>query len=574
MTTTAPAVLAELAERYWQFERHEVPLNAVVAGAGSEDDPVLFRESADDHARRDAGAAALLAELSAIAIGPLAPQQRATHRLLQHELTGLREQFAALAHLRPSLFPVALDFSTVFWANSTSLADARDAELYVARLAGIAAALRDFQANLAAGHAQGMRYPAAVLQAATANTENLARADAPGLTPWHGPFVRSAATAGALAPARARADRLIAGELLPAMRAHADFMRALLQRGARADDLSCIQGPRGEAFYASQVRRFTTTGQDAQAIHELGQAEVARLAAAMEAVAAEAGYGGDVSGYRAFLAGDARFAAASADELRLQIESLCKRIDLLIPAYFARIPRITYGVKSMPAAGSEQMPPAYAQPSPADGSSPGVFWVSGLPAKCPSYLHPALALHEAWPGHLMHIALMQEDETLPAFRRYGAVKYSACIEGWALYCEALGEEMGLYTTPHVRFGRLEMEMWRALRLVVDTGIHLHGWTRGRAITAMQQHLTLPEVAIAGEVDRYAALPAQALGYQIGNLCLRGLRRRAESAHGASFQLRRFHTAVMSAGAVTLPVLEDLVGAWIDAGATELVAHAA
>jgi len=211
---------------------------------------------------------------------------------------------------------------------------------------------------------------------------------------------------------------------------------------------------------------------------------------------------------------------------------------------------------------SARMPPAYAQPSPADGSTAGIFWISGLPSKAPSYLHPAIVVHEAWPGHLMHLALLNEQTELPAFRRHGAVKYTACVEGWALYCESLAIEMGLYATPHEHYGRLELELWRAVRLVVDTGLHVHGWSREQALTYMSERLTLSRDTLEGEVDRYAALPGQALGYQIGNLQLRQLRQRAEAAMGARFQHRRFHTAVMSAGAVTLPVLDDLVSDWL------------
>ena len=162
----------------------------------------------------------------------------------------------------------------------------------------------------------------------------------------------------------------------------------------------------------------------------------------------------------------------------------------------------------------------------------------------------------------MHIALMNEQRGLPAFRRYGAVKYTACVEGWALYCELLGTEMGVYNTPHEHYGRLEMEMWRALRLVVDTGIHAKGWSREQAIAAMALHLTLSRETLEGEVDRCAALPAQALACQIGNLKQRELRRRAEDRLGSRFSHRGFHEAVMTAGAVTLPVLDDLVEDWL------------
>ena len=557
---TPSGALATLAERYWRFECQEMPLSAALAGAKL-DDAVLFRESPLDHARRDARAGELLVELQAIDAGALAGQELATHRLLQRELGGIRAQYAVQAYLRPSIFPVAMDFSTVFWANSTAISNAADAARYVERLASIPEGLRGFRESLAAGHAAGIRYPRVVLGAAVANTNGMLGA-APEASAWFGPFKRSAvAGSEALRPHAERALTFIADELQPALREHAAFMAGPLADGAR-DTLTCAQGPHGKELYCVLVQHFTTTPMAPEQVHTLGLAEVARIAGEIEAIAALAGYAGNVAGYRHFLATDPQFVAPSAEALRGQIESLCKRIDRRIPAYFGHIPRITYGVDSIPEAVSANMPPAYAQPSPPDGSAPGIFWVNGLPAKCPSYLHPALALHEAWPGHLMHLALLQEARDLPTFRRHGAVKYTACVEGWALYCETLGIEMGMYETPHQRYGQLEMEMWRAVRLVVDTGIHLHDWSREKAIACMSEHLTLSPETIAGEVDRYAALPAQALGYQIGNLALRGLRKKAQAQLGERFSHRNFHTAVMTAGAVTLPVLEDLVGDWL------------
>ena len=171
-------------------------------------------------------------------------------------------------------------------------------------------------------------------------------------------------------------------------------------------------------------------------------------------------------------------------------------------------------------------------------------------------------LHEAWPGHLMHMALMQEDTRLPAFRRHGSYHYHVMLEAWALYCESLGEEMGLYETPVQLYGRYESELWRALRLVVDTGIHWHGWTRDQAIDTMCASLVLPRDVIAAEVDRYIGWPGQALIYQIGNIELRNLRRRAEDELGDAFDLRSFHDAVLGAGPVTMPVLETQIESWI------------
>jgi uncharacterized protein (DUF885 family) len=568
----APQALAALAERYWAFECHELPLSAVLAGQTLQD-AVLFRESAADHQRRNTDAGHLLTQAEQIDTGPLNAQERATLALIKRELAGLRAQHAADSWQRPWLFPAGPDFTAMFWANSSSIGDAAAAALYVDRLAGLPAYLRDVQTNIEAGHARGYRYPRVVLHSAAANTRGILGA-APEASAWLSPFKRSAAAAQSGVQAQAeRALGVVRDALQPALQAWADFLESLVQRGAR-ESLSCVDGPAGAAYYCTWVQHFTSTTNDPEEVHALGLAEVARLEREIEAVAGDAGYAGNVSGYRAFLASDPQFVAPSRDALRESIEALCKRVDRRIPEFFGLIPRITYGVQSIPDAVSARMPPAYAQPSPADGTSAGIFWISGLPSKAPSYLHPALVVHEAWPGHLMHLALLNEQTALPAFRRYGAVKYTACVEGWALYCEMLGVEMGTYTTPHEHYGRLEMQMWRAVRLVVDTGIHWYGWSREQAVAYMAERLSLSRETIEGEVDRYAALPAQALGYQIGGLKFGELRQRAEAQLGARFKHRDFHAAVMSAGAVTLPVLDDLVSDWLQRQQTPEVPHAA
>ena len=320
----------------------------------------------------------------------------------------------------------------------------------------------------------------------------------------------------------------------------------------------------GHEFYGFWVRHFTTCGDlTPKAVHQLGLEQVERLEAEMAAVAAQSGFEGNVSGYRRFLRDEPSFYASTADELLVRVQALAKRIDGKIPSIIGHVPRATYTVQSIPAAAAGKLPLAYAQPNPADGSAAGTFWVSSLPERVPNYLHVSLTLHEAWPGHLMHIALMQEMATLPMFRRANFTKYSACLEGWAMYCEGLGHELGLYDTPHQHFGRLDMEMWRACRLVVDTGIHLEGWSRAQAIGYMAQRLTLALPAIEAEVDRYIAMPAQALGYMLGGLKFRELRQRAQQRLGERFNLRAYHDQLMAAGAVTLPVLEEVIDSWLE-----------
>jgi uncharacterized protein (DUF885 family) len=551
--------LADMANRFWQFECRQWPLTAALAGEIL-DDTVLFREAASDHDQRYVEAGHMLQELAGICSDEMSPQDRATYRLLQRELHGIRRYHDVDGHLRPSLFPAGIDFTTVFFANSTSIDDAATARRYLARLESIPGAIRDIQANLMAGHRKGIRYPRIVLDSAVSNIEGLTQGPAQA-TAWYGPFQRWTAADGAGQALGQRALAFIADRLVPAFQAHAAFLHGPLAMGALIGP-ACTDGPQGRDFYRMLVQHFTTIDVEPEAVHALGLREVERLQSEIEDLAAKAGFADDVTGYRRFLSTDPQFVAESKDALRADIERLCKRIDKCIPAFFGRIPRITYGVESIPETISAKVPGAYAQPNPADRSAPGIIWVSGIPAKCPSYLHVPLALHEGWPGHLMHIALMQEADSLPSFRRHGAIKYTAYVEGWALYCESLGVEMGLYETTHQHYGRVEMEQWRAVRLVVDTGIHWYGWSRETAIAYMAARLTLSRESIEGEVDRYAAMPAQALAYQIGNLKMRELRQHAQQTLGPRFKHRRFHEAVMCAGAVTLPVLEELIEDWL------------
>jgi uncharacterized protein (DUF885 family) len=559
-TDLNPELLA-LAERFWQFQRFEFPLTALLAGQPN-DDATLFREAPADHERRADAAGQMLADLARIPQSGLHLQDRITHRLLQRELDDLRSAFATLSHCKPWLLPAGPEFNTIYFANSTHIGGAAAAERYADRLATLPAYFEAIQACLRQGLALGVRYPRVVLDAALPNLQSAMSGPADA-SPWYGPFKRSpaAAQAGVLRAAQ-RAHSTIAQAIVPALQAlHGTLQNEVLPQARHT--VACQDDPQGAEFYAFWVRHFTTTATATpQAIHTLGLAEVARLEAEIAAVAQEAGFAGNVPGYRQWLAQDPQFLAPTADALRQQCEVVCKRIDAKLPGFFGRLPRMSYGVQSMPLAMAERMPPAYAQPNPADGSAAGTFWVSSLPDKAPSYMHVPLALHEGWPGHLMHIALMQEMTELPAFRRANFTKYSACLEGWALYCETLGIEMGLYDTPHQHYGRLDMEMWRACRLVVDTGLHAHGWSREQAVNYMLARLSLSRTTVEAEVDRYIALPAQALGYQVGNLKFRELRQRAEQQLGERFDRRAFHDQLMAAGPVTLPVLEEVVGDWI------------
>ena len=552
-------VLTDLAERFWAFQCEESPTIAIAAGVVT-DANQLLREAPADHERRAKWARAAQSELAAVDAAALAAQDRATYHLLDYEFRTLVEMVDSGAHLRPTLYPLGPEFTLIYWANSTALATAADARRYLDRLAATSASFATVQESLARGIAADMVYPRLVVERAIAQVRGQMSMPVEE-NAFYGPLARIAGRGGMMADLAKEGRAVVEDMVKPAFLAYADYLEAEILPVAR-DSLACIDDVDGERLYAYHIGQFTTLDSSPSDIHALGLAEVERIKGEMLGVAADAGFPDDLEGFRRRLQTDNSQFAPNAEALREQIEVLSKRIEARIPEFFGRTPRTTYGVSSIPEAIADKMPPAYAQPNPADGSAAGVHWITSLPGKCPRYMHLPLALHEAWPGHLMHLALIQEMDQLPDFRRFGALKYTACLEGWALYCEGLGEDMGFYDTPEKRYGRLEMEMWRAVRLVLDTGIHARGWSRDRAIEFFRDNMAMPLETLTAEVDRYIGLPGQALAYQLGNLKFRDLRARAEMALGDEFRIREFHDALMAAGAVTLPVLELLVDDWI------------
>ena len=556
---TAAETLQDLADRYWAFLRDENPITAILAGAPTASDD-LMRDAPEDHRRRADWAAKLLPEVKAVDLGVLTPGQKATHALMLRELTGLVDLFACRGYLRSSIYPLGPDFMLSYWASATSLATIDEAKRYLARLTRIPAALESVRRSMEEGVEQGVRYPRLVVERAI----GVGRAQAGGAvetSAYFKPLAPLEKRGGAFADIVEQGRILIEKVVAPAFVAYIDTLEALLLPVAR-DELSIASDADGEDYYRYLIREFTTTDMTAADVHALGLAEVERITAEMLDVAAQAGCENDLAEFRRRLQTDNSQILESGEALREAIEILSKRIDARIPEFFGRLPRTTYGVQSIPEKIAAAMPPAYAQPNPADGSAAGVHWITSIPEKLPRYMHLPIALHEAWPGHLMHLALIQEDEDLPDFRRHGAMRYSVCLEGWALYSERLGEDLGFYDTPEKRYGRLEMEMWRAIRLVVDTGLHSRGWSREEAIDFFKRNMAMPSETVEAEVDRYVGLPGQALAYQVGNLKFCELRARAEKSLADRFDIRGFHDALISPGAVTLGVLEDTIDAWI------------
>ncbi len=552
-------VLSDLCDAYWTLEKEETPFHAILAGAETQSVKV-FCEAQSDHDRRAARAKALQAALEKIDTSALHFKDQVTAKLLAYELEMIIKLHELDAHMRPSLLPLGPDFNMVYFANTTSLENIEQAERYLQRLKTFPDFIEDLKTNLRTGIQKGYRYPAHIITAAIKVAAVNIKEDATQ-SAWYKPFLRSSIRSNPRLQAVAQEVKdFIEIKLYPSLKSYEDFLHQDLQKHTR-QSISAIEDQNGRDLYQYLVKRFTSLSIDPNEIHHIGLSEVRRLNDELAKVADRAGTK-NIKDYRTSLTSNPDYIAASANHLQQEVESLCKRIDGKIPTYFSNLPRITYGVNLVPEEMSDTMPPAYAQPSTSDGNSPGIFWINSNTQKVPRYILASLALHEAWPGHLMHIAMMQEQTDVPTFRRFGAVKYTSCIEGWALYCETLGIEMGLYEDPASDFGRLEMELWRAARLVVDTGIHWHGWSRDQAIKYMTSELSLSSSTIESEVDRYIALPAQALGYQIGNLKICELRRKAEHVMGDHFSIKSFHNTITSAGPVTLDILDSIVSQWI------------
>lgn len=307
--------------------------------------------------------------------------------------------------------------------------------------------------------------------------------------------------------------------------------------------------PNGREYYLSKIREHVTDATPPEQIHRFGLDEVARLRSLMEEAMHEAGHAGTLAQFVEHLRTDPRFYAKSEDELLMRAAWIAKKFDAVAQRYFRKLPRARFAIKPVP----REIAPYFT----AGRGGVGVYWLNThrLDTR-PLYSLPALTLHESAPGHVFQIAVALEDESLPAFRRQTYLP--AYAEGWALYCEELGQEMGIYETPFERFGMLDYQMWRAARLVVDTGIHWLGWSRERAIAFLLDNTTLSRHEIESEVDRYISWPAQALSYYLGEACIRECRQKAESALGAKFDLRDFHDAILAVGSVPLATVRGAV----------------
>jgi len=419
------------------------------------------------------------------------------------------------------------------------------------------------------GMARGVVHPRVTMAKVVPQLESLLSAD-PEQSVFWGPIDRMPPEWPAADRARLTAAfvQLIERDLNPGYRRLRDFIRdEYLPACRRSVGWSAL--PNGATWYASEVRRHTTTRMTPAEIHAVGLAEVARIRAGMEEVMRHVGFKGTLGEFFRYVQDEPAFYFQKPADLLAGYRRLKQQIDAELPRLFDLRPKADYEIREVEAFRAASAAGGYYKGASADGTRPGIFYVNTYNLKAqPIYGMETLSLHEASPGHHFQVSIQQELTELPRFRRFeGNVAYD---EGWALYSESLGRELGLFTDPMQWYGRLSDEMLRAMRLVVDTGLHAEGWSRERAIAYMRENSSLAESDIEAEVERYIVWPGQALGYKIGDLRIQALRRRAAAALGPHFDAREFHTQVLEDGALPMDVLEAKIGRWIENGGQSAV----
>jgi uncharacterized protein (DUF885 family) len=502
----------------------------------------------------------VMRQLDRIPVSALSPHERINYAVYHEQIANL------LADQRFDNWQMPFNSDSAFWSDigyelgGDRLRTADDYRKYLDRLDQIPAYFNQQIANMKLGLARGFSVPQAVLKGRDASIAAVANLTDPTRSSFYAPFKQLPATipADEAQALQGEAMQRIRDQVIPAYATLLTFFRNDYVPNARST-LAAEALPDGKAYYRQQIREYTTLNLTPDAIHQIGLEQVATIHAQMLQVMAETGFKGSFAQFLQFLRSDPQFYARTPQELLDKSAWVAKEVDGQLAKFFDHLPRARFTIKPVPA----DIAPYYTS----GRGGPDVYLVNTYDLKSrPLYNMPALTLHESYPGHALQLELAAEDRSQPAFRRDSYI--SAYGEGWALYSEYLGNAMGIYQTPYQKFGFLSYQMWRACRLVVDTGIHHLGWTRQQAIDYLSTNTALSEREIANEVDRYISWPGQALSYELGYLKIRALRTKAEQALGPKFDLRHFHDTVLQIGSVPLPVLAQRIDRFIAEGGPE------
>ncbi len=553
--------LHDLFAREWQVRLAENPLLATSVGVHVYDARLPSLAPADLE-RRDEQARDFLAELDRLDREGLPPTDLVSADIFRAQLENARAAYRFGDHQIPFNADWGFYSSFARLPFEMPLATVADYERYLARLREWPRYVGEQIDWMREGMSRGMTQPRVVLEGIEVNfTTHLV--EDPTRSVFWSPFEEFPAGVPESEHSRLRqaARQVILGPVVRGYRTLLGFFQSEYVPSARTA-VGASELPDGTAYYAHKIKEFTTLEMTPQAIHDLGLREVERIRGDMERAIEEVGFAGTFTEFLEFLRTDPRFYAATPEELLRRAAWIAKTMDGKLPALFGTLPRLPYTVEAVPPDLAPKFTGGRYVESPIGSTQPGKYWVNTYALETrPFYNQEALTLHEAVPGHHLQVALNQELTDLPPFRRFSYL--SAFGEGWGLYSEWLGIEAGFYTDSYSNFGRLTYEMWRACRLVVDTGLHAMGWTREQAMEFLASNTALSRHEVRTETDRYISWPGQALAYKLGELKIRDLRRRAESALGPAFDVRAFHDAVLAHGSVPLDVLDRLLNEWIE-----------
>ncbi|HEY8182616.1 MAG TPA: DUF885 domain-containing protein [Thermoanaerobaculia bacterium] len=552
--------LHALFDRNWETRLKESPTFATSVGRHEYDDRMPSVTMADLE-RRQAQRKATLAALAKIDRAKLPASEQVNYDIFKRQIDESIESFDFGDYEMPINADSGFHSSFSRLAKDMPLATVKDYENYISRLKAWPRYVREQIALMRLGLKSGMTVPRATLEGYD-NSIAAHVVDDPTKSVFWEPFAKFPTAVPASEQERLRSEGrdAITNGAVVGYREFLDFFRNEYLPGARTT-IGASEMPNGRAYYQHKIREFTSLDLKPDEIHKIGLREVDRISAEMDAVMKQVGFQGDRAAFFEFLRTDPRFYAKTPEELLSRAAWIAKRIDGKLPSLFKTLPRLPYTVEPVPADIAPKYTSGRYVGAPQGSTRPGIYWVNTYMLQSrPLYNLESLTLHEAVPGHHLQISLSRELTGLPNFRRFSYI--SAFGEGWGLYCEWLGLEAGFYTDPYSNFGRLTYEMWRACRLVVDTGIHSMGWTRQQSIDYMATRTALPLHEVETEVDRYISWPGQALAYKLGELKIKELRKRAEQALGPRFDLREFHDEILGSGAVPLSVLDSNIDRWI------------
>ncbi|HLF65278.1 MAG TPA: DUF885 domain-containing protein [Saprospiraceae bacterium] len=552
--------LNTLYEKAWRFGEIPRPLD----GNAPEDDPRLADMSMEAIAYRRAYWEGVKSKLSQVSVDALQDQDRINFEVFRYIVDDNVAGFEYHTYLMPFNAEGGFHTDFGFIPGSSSFDTKKQYEDYLVKLSGFPALVDQYISLLRQGMKDHYTMPSVVMQDFERTAEAYVTPD-PEVSVFFSPFKNIPESVADATLLKERGRHVVADEVIPAYLKLGDFLKQEYIPACRRT-IGATALPNGKEHYEQRVQHFTTLDMSAEEIFAIGQQEVARIHAEMQTIIDSLGFDGSFADFLYFLRTDARFYAQTPHELLAEASYFSKKIDGKLPEYFGKLPRLPYGVEPVPAEIAPRYTGGRYSPGSYKDHRAGAYWVNTYMLESrPLYVLPSLTLHEAVPGHHFQISLAAEaaiegNHKLPDFRNEYYI--SAFGEGWALYTEWLGKEMGIYEDPYQQFGSLTYEMWRACRLVVDPGMHAMGWTREQAVGFMAENTALSLHEINTEIDRYIGWPGQAVSYKIGELKIRALRKEAEVALGDKFDLRTFHDVVLQNGSVPLFVLERVVREWI------------